>query len=164
MEAAVEVVAGLALPRDGVQLVVLVLVESVTRVWVQRKGGEVKVGRMMAGMTARLPPVRRPSVRFTEDDVMYCTVVEGEQPDDGVIVRYIDFGKDIGDCCMLHLTEKMARLPAAGYPRHRRPGEQGVGSGRQGGQGDQGGAKGRQGAGTLAMNTPPAEWPLPPFY
>ena len=41
----------------------VVLVESVARVWVQREEDEEKVGRMMAalaGMTARLAPVRRP--------------------------------------------------------------------------------------------------------
>jgi hypothetical protein len=78
-------VAGPALPRDGVHPVVMVLVESVARVWVQRKEDKAKVGRMMAalaGMTARLAPVRRPAVGcdygawITEDDVMYRANIE----------------------------------------------------------------------------------------
>jgi hypothetical protein len=123
-EAAVEVVPGPVLPRDGVQPVEVLLVETVARVWVQRREDVVKVGRMMAalaGMTARLAPARRPSVgcvygaRFSEDDVMYRAVVEGEEPDGGIIVRYIDFGnmerKEKNG--LLHLTDKMARFPAA---------------------------------------------------
>ena len=125
-EGAVPMVPGPALPRDGVQQVVVVLVESVARVWVQRKEDEAKVGRMMAAlasMTARLAPVRRPPVgcvygaKFTEDDVMYRAVVEGEVPDGGIIVRFIDFGnaerKETSE--LVHLSEKMARFPAAAH-------------------------------------------------
>jgi hypothetical protein len=77
-EASVSVVPGPALPWDGVQPVVMELVETVARVWVQRKEDEAKMGRMMAdlaGTTARLAPVRPPAVgcvygaRFTEDNV-----------------------------------------------------------------------------------------------
>ena len=123
---AIKVVLGPTLLVDGMQPVVLVLVESVSRVWVQRKEDEKKVGQMtadLASMTAGLVPVRRPTTggvygsKFSEDNVMYRVVVLSKEADGSVIVRYIDFGnaerKETSE--LVHLPDQMARFPVAAH-------------------------------------------------
>ena len=124
-KAAVKVVLGPTLPVDGMQPVVVVLVESVARLWVQKED-EAKVGQMtadLASMAARLVPVRRPTAgcvygaTFSDDNVMYRALVLSKEADGSVMVRYIDFGnvemKDPSE--LVHLPEKMARFPVAAH-------------------------------------------------
>jgi hypothetical protein len=125
-EAEVRMVPEPALQLDGKQLVVVVLVETVARVWVQTKEDEAKVDKMAAdlsSLTASLVPVRRPTTgciygtRFTKDNEMYRVVLERQEPDGVVIVRYSDFGnaerKKTSE--LVHLPEEMARVPAAAH-------------------------------------------------
>ena len=117
-KAAVKVVLGPTLPVDGMQPVVVVLVESVARLWVQKED-EAKVGQMtadLASMAARLVPLRRPTAgciygaTFSDDNVMYRALVLSKEAD-------IDFGnvemKDPSE--LVHLPEKMARFPVAAH-------------------------------------------------
>ena len=109
--------------NSDVVTVVVVLVESVSKVWVTRKEEESKVNKLMSAlekMVPRLVPASKVTVgcvygsKFSEDGEMYRVVVEQLEARE-VVVRFIDYGnsetKQVEE--LLQLPGKMARYPAA---------------------------------------------------
>ena len=115
-----------ALPQSGDVLVVMVLVESASRVWVVRKEEFKKVKRRMEVLQLRAPqlPIAKDPIcsfiygaRFSEDGIMYRVVVEKIE-EKAVLVSYVDFGNVEwkSEDELIHLTSKMALYPAAAFP------------------------------------------------
>ena len=109
----------------GKVTVVVVLVESVSKVWVTRKETEAKVLKMMFALERMdredgLDMVSNVTVgcvygaRFTQDGLVYRALVD-QVDGSKVWVRYIDYGNtEINQIHqMFHLPERMARLPPA---------------------------------------------------
>merc|ERR1719334_2833295 len=113
------------MPATGSETVVLVLVESVSKIWVTRKVEESKVEKLMAALQKMIPKLIAVEeaelgcvygARFNEDGVMYRAVVE-EQEGRKVRVRFIDYGNceiKVADE-LVHLPKKMGTYPAAAH-------------------------------------------------
>ena len=114
------------LPQSGHVPVVMVLVESASRVWVVRKEDFRKVKRMMEVLQLRAPQLaiaKDPicsciyGAMFSEDGIMYRVVVEKIE-EKAVLVSYVDFGnvewKRVDE--LIQLTSKMALYPATAFP------------------------------------------------